>query len=125
MFILRHLVHAAKQITLKGCSSHLHTAFIDLKQACDTIQTTPFGLLVISGFPLTLLMLSNICTDGDEYVLIDGAKTTSTGNSAVPLRDVKRGCPLSPILFSLFINDVDDEFGVALWVLLQALRGSG
>ena len=84
MFNLRHLVQTAKQIKPKGCS-HLHTAFIDLKQACDTIQTTPFGLLVISGFPLTLLMLSNICTDGDEYVLIDGAKTTSTGNSTVPL----------------------------------------
>ena len=37
MFILRHLVHAAKQIKPKGCS-HLHTAFIDFKQAYDTID---------------------------------------------------------------------------------------
>ena len=37
MFILRHLVHAAKQIKPKGCS-HRHTAFIDFKQAYDTID---------------------------------------------------------------------------------------
>ena len=48
--------------------------------------------------------------DGDVYVLVDGAKTTSTGNSTVPLRNVKQGCPLSFLFFSLFINDVDDEF---------------
>ena len=63
--------------------------------------------------------------DGDEYVLIDGAKTTSTGNSTAPLRGVKQGCPLSPLLFSLFINDVMMSLGLALWVLLLALRGSG
>jgi len=28
--------------------------------------------------------------DGDEYVLIDGAKTASTGNSTAPLRGVKQ-----------------------------------
>ena len=43
--------------------------------------------------------------------MIDGAKITSTSNSAVPLRGVKQAYPLSPLLFSLFINDVDDEFG--------------
>ena len=32
MFLLKHLVHVAKQIKPKGCS-HLHTAFIDFKQA--------------------------------------------------------------------------------------------
>ena len=49
--------------------------------------------------------------DGDEYFMIDGAKTTSTGNSTVLLRGVKQRCPSSPLLFFLFINYVDDEFG--------------
>ena len=64
--------------------------------------------------------------DGDEYVLIDGAKTTSNGKSTVPLKGVKQGCPLSPLLFPFLSMMWMMNLRLALWVLLLlALRGSG
>ena len=97
---------------LKGLS-HLHTAFIDYKQAYDTIDR-PHLWNHLNNIRMPTHLIKNVIGqmyDGDKYVLIDATKTASTSNSAVPLRGVTQDCPLPPLLFSLFINDVDDEFG--------------
>eukprot|EP00983_Pelagomonas_calceolata_P056850 1144810-Pelagomonas_calceolata.AAC.2 len=79
LFILHHLQHAARTVRPNN-SSRVHAAFIDFKQA--------FVQYVYADY---------------EYVLKDGAKTARV----YPTRGVKQGGPLSPLLFSLYINEVD------------------
>ena len=54
--------------------------------------------------PAPLLCVIQDIYNRDEYVLKDGDKTARVR----PTRGVKQGCPLSPLLFSLYINDIDN-----------------
>ena len=104
MFILRHLQHAARQLKPHG-SPRLHAAFIDFKQAYDTIPRCKLWLhLQQISMPTTLLNVVRDMYDNDSYILVDGPKSASVH----PNRGVKQGCPLSPLLFSLYINDIGE-----------------
>ena len=103
MFILRHLQHAAQTRKPHG-SPRLHAAFIDFKQAYDSIpRNALWEHLQRICMPACLLKIIQNLYDADEYVLVDGTKQARVR----PSRGVKQGCPLSPLLFSLYINDVD------------------
>jgi hypothetical protein len=103
IFMLRHLKHAASALKPRG-SPRLHAAFIDFTQAYDTIPREKLWqhLQRIRMPSLFLSLLKNIY-ENDEYILVDGNKKAQVR----PTRGVKQGCPLSPLLFSLYINDID------------------
>ena len=103
MFILRHLRHAARTIKPYNNSPRLYAAFIDFKQAYDTIPRAQLWQhLQRTSMPAPLLSIIQNMYEQDAYVLMDGSKSARVQ----PDRGVKQGCPLSPLLLSLYVNDI-------------------
>eukprot|EP00983_Pelagomonas_calceolata_P055075 1143968-Pelagomonas_calceolata.AAC.1 len=92
IYILRHLQHAAH--TLKaGQSSRLHTAFIDFKQAYDTIPSQAlWHHLQRIRMPTPLLTIIQNMYESDEHILKDGEKTARVHpNTGVKQDDLAEG----------------------------------
>ena len=111
LFIMRHLIHAGNRRG-SGNGKQLYTAFIDFSQAYDTIDRTKlWEHLKGVHMPNSLLQIVQSMYAGDTYELVDGDKRTG---HISPVRGVRQGCPLSPLLFSLYVNDISEEFPRAL-----------
>eukprot|EP00983_Pelagomonas_calceolata_P010882 352268-Pelagomonas_calceolata.AAC.1 len=79
LFILRHLRHSARKLKPRQ-SPRLHAVFIEFSQAYDTVPR--------------LQLWEHLQRIGDKR----GRVRPTNGD--------KQGCPLCPLLFSLYINDM-------------------
>ena len=104
-FVLRHLVHAERKAKAAGerTCGRLFVAFMDFTQAYDRVDRAAlWSHLQSIGMPHHMLRAVQGMYEGDTYVLVDGPKRTGPVS---PTKGVKQGCPLSPLLFALFIYD--------------------
>jgi len=100
LFILRHILATAKKKKMK-----VFTAFLDLLAAYDSIpREILWRHLQKVQTPQYLRDIIQTMYTGCLYLLIDGDKTSE---EVAPNKDLKQGCSLSPLLYSLYTNNID------------------
>ena len=93
---------------VKRANKKLYVAFIDFKKAYDTVDRDLL-LKRLQALGINGLFLQNICAmyDSTKYAikLSNGYLAPIDSNLGL-----KQGCPLSPMLFNLYIDDIKDIF---------------
>ena len=93
---------------VKKCKKRLYVVFIDFKKAYDTVNRT-FLMKRLQALGINGIFLRNILAmyKKTEYCVKLNHGHTCAINSNLGL---KQGCPLSPMLFNLYIDDIEDIF---------------
>ena len=100
IFVLKTIVN---KITRQK-NKKLYVAFIDFKKAYDTInRTTLLERLSSIGIGHKLLMNIRAIYSNTNYAIKTKDKILDPISSNLGL---KQGCPLSPLLFNIYINDI-------------------
>ena len=99
--------------------------FLDVRKAFDTVwQDGLWKKLYVNGVKGKLWRLIRaLYKDTESCVLVDGVQTRWFGNG-VESQGVRQGCPLSTILFAMFVNGLAKELndlGLGLTVGVRAL----
>ena len=83
-------------------NENLHVLYLDIKKAYDSVEHDYLvETLATLGFPLDFVeLIKNIYTNSVASIITN----TGTTNPFEISKGVKQGCPLSPTLFSLFIE---------------------
>ena len=117
MFVLRTIIEKSAG-SGKTAERDLSLAFVDLSKAFDKVPHDLLWekLLKMGCHPNFVWVLQALYKDSHVRVLVNGHQT----DKIFVKSGVKQGCPLSPLLFTLFISDIahsleKSPFGVNIY----------